>query len=1345
MAPVLSVCLWVVLCATCIPTPAHSECLNTSAVVQKRQFYFNAKTLTIMLESSGRISHDITNNVLKILLEEVVGYSRVEVQQEHGQSYNASLILNRLQGCSDCTSSGTHIVPKSMVNIEVPVTSKLNTWKWTTPGYVVDLGRLGPSARLGIFMPQYTVEELWEQEVITDHWRSLFLDRFIEKFSFKSSFSALVNLTLSSDISDNPQHFCETGCHGGLYYGPGCSNQHQNCSVLFSTYPEYDRYILKPLIEKLNLPLIVAWIGENFIPFISDLLQRQQPVLFFDFDPSPLTSTYNLTSLHLIACDPSEDPVTTGCEFRERTYEKFVWNKIYVNTPEAAHVISKLGFSAHQYQALLQAYSKKPYAEKVACDWLKDNEVIWRSWIPPNLSHKPRIFLLGMFPLENGLWNQPGLKAAAELAISRVNQDKAVLPKYDLQILYINSQCKADVAMKEFIKYVQNDKMGPIVGVLGPACSDEAEPIASLSKHFNMLTVSYGADSSSLSDRVTYPYFFRTIPHAGLHKYIYQQMFSQMGWEQIGALAEDTQDFPAYHVTLQDYFKLHGINMVVKQNLKAVGSHTDLTQVFADLRSANIKIIIADFFPSTARVVMCEAYKQRMTAHEGYVWFLPGWYEHDWWDVDHHNKKENRHDVVPCDTAMLRYAVDGHFMLSKAFSGSIKSLVIGNLTVGRYKQLYTEKIGQEKTTPSSFASFVYDAVWVYALALNTLLESDPIAVKHLHSDENTRHLVENIGRVHFPGASGDVHFEGSDRFSSIDVMQFFHNGTCVIGSYNPITKGNQGQLILDRSKIKWLTPGGKAPNDGQKGVNKRCVIENFRSFFGVNCEMAIVIANVLGFAFLFFVVLIIIFFIKCRYDVKMRSTHDRMKELGLMPDFIKCFTLDEWEIPRDKVVLNRKLGEGAFGTVFGGEAYQDNELWVAVAVKTLKPNSRLEEKIDFFSEADVMKRFHHPNIVQLLGVCTRGEPFMAVMEFHLYGDLKTYLLSRRNLVGLECKEADEIRPERLTMMALDIACGLRYIHDLKYVHRDLACRNCMVHSSGRVKIGDFGMTRPIIESEYYRFTKKGMLPVRWMSPESLSDGLFTAKSDMWSYGVLLFEIVTFGSFPYQGLSNSQVVEYVKAGSRLMLPRQCSEDLCTFIYSCLAYEPCDRPDAGEVIDQLLKHPDFLLPCLDAPTTSVEDTDDTELLTSSQQNTITKSHSLNLTTLLNRLSTASNDGKRLSGASQGGKVQNKYSIKTFVPAILGRPRSNSISSPQPSQKNHEYFEIHDESPSNTLEKPHRHSLEIQREHTQLDPSISLMDNYPTAGERADATSDYFSDNSKEIVQNLTFEFCQTITSL
>lgn len=169
------------------------------------------------------------------------------------------------------------------------------------------------------------------------------------------------------------------------------------------------------MIKKLDLPLIVAWIGENFIPFISDLLQKQEPVLFFDFDPSPLTATYNVTSIHLLSCDPSDEQSTIGCEFRESTFEKFVWNKIKVNTPEAAHVISKLEFPPQQYKGLLQAYSRKLSTEKVACDWLKNNEVIWRQWIPPDLSHKPRIFLLGMFPLSGGLWQQPGLKAGTRL------------------------------------------------------------------------------------------------------------------------------------------------------------------------------------------------------------------------------------------------------------------------------------------------------------------------------------------------------------------------------------------------------------------------------------------------------------------------------------------------------------------------------------------------------------------------------------------------------------------------------------------------------------------------------------------------------------------------------------------------------------------------------------------------------------------------------------------------------------------------------------------------------------------------------------------------------------------
>ena len=101
-------------------------------------------------------------------------------------------------------------------------------------------------------------------------------------------------------------------------------------------------------------------------------------------------------------------------------------------------------------------------------------------------------------------------------------------------------------------------------------------------------------------------------------------------------------------------------------------------------------------------------------------------------------------------------------------------------------------------------------------------------------------------------------------------------------------------------------------------------------------------------------------------------------------------------------------------------------------------------------------------------------------------------------------------------MALDISRGLSYLAELKYVHRDIACRNCLVNSTRVVKLADFGMTRPMFENDYYRFSRKGMLPVRWMAPESLADGLFTPMSDVWSYGVLLYEMITFGSFPFQG-------------------------------------------------------------------------------------------------------------------------------------------------------------------------------------------------------------------------------------
>jgi len=159
-------------------------------------------------------------------------------------------------------------------------------------------------------------------------------------------------------------------------------------------------------------------------------------------------------------------------------------------------------------------------------------------------------------------------------------------------------------------------------------------------------------------------------------------------------------------------------------------------------------------------------------------------------------------------------------------------------------------------------------------------------------------------------------------------------------------------------------------------------------------------------------------------------------------------------------------------------------------------------------------------VVKLLGVVSQGQPTLVVMELMVNGDLKTYLRSHRPDVCENSKQPPTLRD--ILQMAIEIADGMSYLSAKKFVHRDLAARNCMVDEKLTVKIGDFGMTRDIYETDYYRKGSKGLLPVRWMAPESLKDGVFTSYSDVWSYGVVLWEMVTLASQPYQGLSNDQV-------------------------------------------------------------------------------------------------------------------------------------------------------------------------------------------------------------------------------
>ncbi|KAL7854477.1 hypothetical protein SRHO_G00166670 [Serrasalmus rhombeus] len=187
------------------------------------------------------------------------------------------------------------------------------------------------------------------------------------------------------------------------------------------------------------------------------------------------------------------------------------------------------------------------------------------------------------------------------------------------------------------------------------------------------------------------------------------------------------------------------------------------------------------------------------------------------------------------------------------------------------------------------------------------------------------------------------------------------------------------------------------------------------------------------------------------------------------------------------------------------------------------------------------------------------------MELMTRGDLKSYL---RTLRSKENTSSLPLPPlKKMIQMAGEIADGMAYLNANKFVHRDLAARNCMVAEDFTVKIGDFGMTRDIYETDYYRKGGKGLLPVRWMSPESLKDGVFTTMSDVWSFGVVLWEIATLAEQPYQGMSNEQVLRFVMDGGLLDKPDNCPDMLFELMRMCWQYNPKMRPSFLEIISSI----------------------------------------------------------------------------------------------------------------------------------------------------------------------------------
>uniref|UniRef100_A0A8C6TWG8 receptor protein-tyrosine kinase n=1 Tax=Neogobius melanostomus TaxID=47308 RepID=A0A8C6TWG8_9GOBI len=273
-------------------------------------------------------------------------------------------------------------------------------------------------------------------------------------------------------------------------------------------------------------------------------------------------------------------------------------------------------------------------------------------------------------------------------------------------------------------------------------------------------------------------------------------------------------------------------------------------------------------------------------------------------------------------------------------------------------------------------------------------------------------------------------------------------------------------------------------------------------------------------------------------------------------------SLMEVLVQRHQLTLGKELGKGEFGSVYEAVFVQD-EVSTKVAVKTMRVGFHSQEDLhEFLREAEIMKNFDHDNVVRLLGVTLQRDEDspvpvpLVILPYMKHRDLRRFLIATRY------GDIPMFVPHQtLLRFMVDIAEGMDYLSSQGFLHRDLAARNCMLGDDLRVCVADFGLSRQMHDSNYYRQKEAIRVPIKWMALESLSESVYTTKSDVWSFGVTMWEIVSRGRTPYPGVHNHDLLDLLLMGHRLKAPDDCDTKLWEVMYSCWRGSPL-RGQASE---------------------------------------------------------------------------------------------------------------------------------------------------------------------------------------
>ncbi|XP_011484973.1 ephrin type-A receptor 3 isoform X3 [Oryzias latipes] len=317
-------------------------------------------------------------------------------------------------------------------------------------------------------------------------------------------------------------------------------------------------------------------------------------------------------------------------------------------------------------------------------------------------------------------------------------------------------------------------------------------------------------------------------------------------------------------------------------------------------------------------------------------------------------------------------------------------------------------------------------------------------------------------------------------------------------------------------------------------------------------------------------------YIKAKQDPdeeKMQFQHGRVKLPGSRT-YIHPHTYEDpnqavrdfaKEIDASNIRIERVIGGGEFGEVCSGRLRVQGKREIYVAIKSLKAGYSDKQRRDFLSEASIMGQFDHPNIIRLEGVVTKCKPVMIITEFMENGSLDTFLK----------KHDGQFTIIQLVGMLRGIASGMKYLSDMSYVHRDLAARNILVNSNLVCKVSDFGLSRVLEDDPEAAYTTRGgKIPIRWTAPEAIAYRKFTSASDVWSYGIVMWEVVSYGERPYWEMSNQDVIKAIDEGYRLPAPMDCPVVLHQLMLDCWEKSRSDRPKFGQIVtilDKLIRNP------------------------------------------------------------------------------------------------------------------------------------------------------------------------------